>query len=113
MLVAVYGTLKQGYGNHAIMLRVGGVLEGTDRIYGYEMYSGGGFPVVYPVDDQSKGIDIEVYRIDDVAPLDSLEGHPRWYRRIEVPTVHGKAWIYLMQDESYKNSWNLLESGNF
>jgi gamma-glutamylcyclotransferase (GGCT)/AIG2-like uncharacterized protein YtfP len=77
------------------------------------MYSGGGFPVVYPTDNQESVITVEVFEVEDVMPLDRLEGHPRWYRRVQVPTVHGEAWIYLMQDERYKTSWELLTSGEF
>lgn len=103
MLVAVYGTLKKGYGNHDLLSRsdaeyVGEGLTGSR----YNMYSMGGFPSVALVDVDSPApktrVSVEVYNLTDIAPLDRLEGYPAFYNRTEIPVrVEGKyimCWIY-------------------
>jgi gamma-glutamylcyclotransferase (GGCT)/AIG2-like uncharacterized protein YtfP len=72
MHVFVYGTLKKGHSNHA-------VLRGADfvchaYIRGYDMYHLGGFPGIIEGNGEVYG---EVYKItDDHLPwLDRLEGY--------------------------------------
>lgn len=112
MRVAVYGTLKRGFGNHRLIDGQGGEFIGETTLKGFEMFSAGYFPVVYPSSEQDT-ITIQVFDVDDIRPLDSLEGHPTWYKRQEVDTEYGKAWLYVMQDESYKSTWEHVQSGNF
>jgi len=112
MLVAVYGTLKQGRSNHCVMQRASGSFVGEATLEGFEMYTNGGFPVIYKTNHDST-IAVELFSVEDIDPLDSLEGHPTWYRREQVATPHGDAWIYIMQDESYKHSWTKLDKGVF
>lgn len=111
-LVAVYGSLRQGLGNHSRLEK--SPLVGTCIVEGYEMRSLGGFPVIYPTTTSDK-IVVEVYQVTEdtlEGSLDSLEGHPDWYRRIEVPTEFGKAWIYVMMDQCYKLH-QLVEHGDW
>lgn len=84
MLVAVYGTLKRGYGNHRLLEHC--EYLGEDRIDGYRLfYSGseGSFPVAVP--DEGSKISVEVFSIGDcertLRSLDSLEGTPWMYTR--------------------------------
>ena len=96
--VAVYGSLKQGYGNHGVMQRAGGQLVSTEVIHGFNMYSLGGFPGIKP---GNGSIHIEVYTVEDMQPLDYLEGYnPNnpmggLYNRTTIQTSTGAAWIYI------------------
>jgi len=90
MYVAVYGTLKKGYGNNRLMDPRGFTLVGSFvSVDKFHMTSGGGFPIVYK-DMKQHHVKVEIYRVDDKAYLssvDSLEGHPTWYRREPVEFV--------------------------
>jgi gamma-glutamylcyclotransferase (GGCT)/AIG2-like uncharacterized protein YtfP len=79
-LVAVYGTLKQGHYNN--MLLQDAVFVGPGSIKGHRMYQRG-FPFVMPDDTAEYDIQVELYRVSDseLRALDSLEGHPDWYKR--------------------------------
>lgn len=112
MLVAVYGTLKMGRSNHALMRD--SLWVGDTRLEGFIMYSAGGFPVVYRDPDHS--IWIEVYEVDPKVVslnLDPLEGHPHWYKREKVDTPFGKAWLYIMQGDQYRVDNRQIISGEF
>ena len=108
--VFVYGTLKKGFGNHIL-------LEGS-KFLGYAktnplftMVSLGGFPAV--IIDGETSIQGEVYEVNEEAlrSLDRLEGHPNWYKRIEVVTDLCKAWMYCMHPGYVKPVNPIIESG--
>lgn len=97
--VAVYGSLKKGFGNHRL-------LGATSEFIGtgitepkYKMYSLGGFPGLHSGNDR---IFVEVYLVDankTLPNLDLLEGHPSWYKRtlesiIISPDLKIEAWLY-------------------
>lgn len=101
--VFVYGTLKQGEGNHRLLEQGGGRFLGPASIHGnYVMRDLGWYPCVVRVPDgPNSAIHGEVYEVDDelLATLDILEGHPNYYRRQKVQTsVEGYrgVWIYLL-----------------
>lgn len=114
-LVAVYGTLRDGMSNNGLM--GDSELLGEVVVSGFEMYPAapyGGFPVIFPTETSSE-IKAEVYQVTEerlTGPLDRLEGHPSWYKRELVSTPHGDAWIYVMQDERYKEH-KRIDSGDF
>ena len=94
-LVAVYGSLREGFGNHSLLgdsqLKSEEVLEGE-----YTMLHLGGFPGV--VLEGTTPITVEVYEIDEdtFSRLDMLEGYPSFYNRKQVETRAGMAWIYYL-----------------
>lgn len=82
MKVFVYGTLKQGYGNHRVMEMSGGrFLYRAMTEIEFDLISLGGFPGMIPGEHRVLG---EVYEVDRIGPLDSLEGHPSFYRRTPI-----------------------------
>jgi gamma-glutamylcyclotransferase (GGCT)/AIG2-like uncharacterized protein YtfP len=87
MKLFVYGTLMRNHGNHRL-------LEGAKFLgvaYSHKSYAlaNGGFPIAY-----TKGggvfpllpIKGEVFEVEDhhITRCDRLEGHPDWYRRVEI-----------------------------
>lgn len=89
--VAVYGSLKEGFGNHRLLTTSEKV--GEDWVDGWTMYSLGGFPAIVEGDGSIK---VEIYEVDDetFSRLDRLEGYPSFYDRKKVETSEGAAWIY-------------------
>lgn len=84
MKVFVYGTLMQGFGNHRLISGQGGRFVGEAVLAGYEMFSFGGFPGIRLTSREDSLVRGEVWEIEDIAPLDYLEGHPRFYLRTSV-----------------------------
>lgn len=103
--VFVYGTLKEGHGNHAAYFKENDGARLLGRCYisgGYIMRNLGFFPCVFKTDaDVSNKIVGEVYHIDEqtLDALDCLEGHPNWYERSHVDTPWKKAWCYFMPEQ--------------
>jgi gamma-glutamylaminecyclotransferase len=101
--VFVYGTLKEGYGNHGLLHKAIKVSNAT-TCEKYGMYESG---IPYVIKDQSKTtIKGEVYLVDGMTfdVLDSLEGHPVCYKRekIKVLLDNNKkttAWIYFYPNQ--------------
>lgn len=111
-LVAVYGSLKQGNGNH--LLLDGSEFKGVDgTLPEYTMYSMGGFPCV--TEGGSTSIHVEVYEVEDGVfnRLDRLEGYPSFYNRKEIDTMYGKAWMYYIKDGSYLGELNIVDTGRW
>jgi gamma-glutamylaminecyclotransferase len=98
--VFVYGTLKNGHGNHYLLedaeylgrCVVRGKFHMVDLTY---------YPGVVRRDGDVQPILGEVYRVDEqqLAALDMLEGHPNFYRREKVETPFKKAWMYFLPEE--------------
>lgn len=116
--IAVYGTLRAGFGNHRLMEDSTLVGSGLTKEK-YTMYASG-IPYV-DKDEPTSRIRVEVYDVkdEDLPSIDSLEGHPSWYRREEIPVEldNGEevdAWLYFMPGVG-KNSGNLtkIESGDY
>lgn len=101
-LVAVYGTLRQGQGNHTYFLSDYTPLS-QERLSGWEMTSVGDmFPACVRVDTSPESILVEVYDVHDdtLSSLDRLEGFRPggggMYEREVVETTVGDALIYTM-----------------
>jgi len=108
--VAVYGTLKQGYGNHRLL--VNSKLLGTDITEPkWTMLDLGAFPAL--VHGHNTAV-IEVYEVTlpVFESLDRLEGYPSFYNRKEIDTKYGKAWVYYMLErDNYMQT--VVESGEW
>ena len=109
--IAVYGTLKQGRGNHDYFLQEANLVsKEAQTVNNYAMYSSG-IPYVVK-DEQTTQIQCEIYDVDEweLQSIDGLEGHPNWYKReeIDIKLEDGsttKAWMYFMPltSDSKKN----------
>jgi len=119
--VFVYGSLKQGYGNHTLLETSELVSEGKTVDDDYTMLSLGGFPGVLL--QGTTRILGEVYEVTDEVfqRLDRLEGFPSFYNRkeIEVEQEHGdvvSAWMYFLnedEDTYHQDLYTLVEDGNW
>jgi len=113
--VAVYGTLKGGYANSDLInsqFFLGGGF--TSSAYPLEVE---GLPYLHDVEGEGYNVEVELYDVDDecLDRLDSLEGHPNFYKRrvVDIHTDGGtrtKAWVYFIQNRHLKYDAKLHES---
>lgn len=85
--IFVYGTLLAGFGNHRLISQQGGQFVGEAVLPGFELFSFGGFPGIRRTDREGSVVHGEVWNVEDIAPLDRLEGHPNFYLRTPVDVV--------------------------
>ena len=105
--LAVYGTLKKGYGNHYLIkecLYMGEVLLPNMRCY-----MGSSFPMAWYDKESSQKLKCEVYLISDQKVLDqlhSLEGHPDFFRCVRHPEpIEGEHIVWFYQCEHHREDW--------
>jgi gamma-glutamylcyclotransferase (GGCT)/AIG2-like uncharacterized protein YtfP len=102
-LVAVYGSLKKGFGNH--MLLADAPLIATGFAKGWNMYSLSYYPMIIPGDGD---VQVEIYQVTkaEMDRLDALEGYPDYYnRKITYVTTSMRviqAWIYYGRESQVK-----------
>jgi gamma-glutamylaminecyclotransferase len=94
--IFVYGTLRRGGSNHALLSGAPCAGEATTR-EPFAMFDLGGFPCIVPGGEQP--VVGEVFLVDGatLARLDELEDAPRWYRRTPVRLADGslaEAYLY-------------------
>lgn len=117
--IAVYGTLREGWGNGERLLKGQGKFLGIHNTEpNYTMYTTGGFPIVSPKGNTS--IEIEVYEIADndvLRRIHALEGctgivgdPQNWYDLMPIETPFGEAYMYVQPN--YKSN-RVIESGNW
>jgi gamma-glutamylcyclotransferase (GGCT)/AIG2-like uncharacterized protein YtfP len=111
--VFVYGTLKRGYGNNALINK-SKVISLKVNAPGINLYSSGPLPFAARGNGTAIG---ELYEVDDIvlAKLDKLEGHPVFYKRektkVQLASGEVEAWIYLCDKYAKQNL--LIQSGEW
>jgi gamma-glutamylcyclotransferase (GGCT)/AIG2-like uncharacterized protein YtfP len=113
ILVAAYGTLREGWGNNARYLKDSKHLGTGKTVNKYTMRSSG---IPFVSKEPLTTIVVDVYKVNNetLNRLDSLEGHPEWYRREKTDVVLNDkvipCWLYF--NEGYKDA-PIVESGDF
>ena len=114
-IIAVYGSLRKGLGNHRI------IESDTTEYLGefesepiYSMYSLGGFPGLH--ENGNTSIKLEVYSVDDITArrVDQLEGYSpdrpaTFYDKKTIETPWGTGSIYIYMGNPSEDQ--LVESG--
>jgi gamma-glutamylcyclotransferase (GGCT)/AIG2-like uncharacterized protein YtfP len=122
VLYAVYGTLRQGWGNNRLLQNEFSEYLGTQKTEPkFTMVSMGGFPGL--VAEGNTAATIEVFRVtskDVERSLDRLEGYPGWYDKIKIPTQWGEAFVYTQTMNQVKGcsviacgDWNQYQEERF
>ncbi len=116
-LICVYGSLRQGHGNHRLLTESEyvGIFK-TPAIY--NLYSLGGYPGLKENGDTS--VTMEVYAVDDTTArrVDGLEGYEpgrpaTFYDKVPIETPFGPASVYtyvnnISEDRKVESGdWNL------
>ncbi len=104
--VFVYGTLKSGGAIRGLnQFGEGAAIVGKAKTMypDYEMSDLGAFPGVFL--NGKFHIEGEVWEVDDqvMEQLDAIEGYPDFYNRQVTHTTQGKAWMYYLEGEAYKD----------
>lgn len=113
-LVAVYGSLKRGYGNHRVMEMARGKYKGVGVTQKDEfIMDGHGYPYIVraPKNKMRRRVLVEVYEVPKdglIHHLDVLEGHPHFYKREKekIRMENGEvldAWIYIYNGDINPN----------
>lgn len=99
--IAVYGTLKKGNNNYWAYLYDSTHVGGGNTKDKYPLIVSG---LPYLVDEKGVGhnVRVDVFKVSDsvLKKIDGLEGHPNWYKRVQIPILVGKAkkevlcWVY-------------------
>jgi gamma-glutamylcyclotransferase (GGCT)/AIG2-like uncharacterized protein YtfP len=111
-LLFVYGSLREGFGNHPLLIDDDTSKMGTFTTEPiYEMLDLGAFPGV--VLGGQTPIVGEVYEVNETiwARVEALEGYPSFYNRVPLATPYGEAKMYILQRG--RGSTELVESGDW
>ena len=120
--VAVYGSLKSGFGLHTTLKNHESKLLGKDRIPYFLMMDLNAYPAIMPSMGMGDAVDVEVYEITEacLASLDRIEGVDSFhYERIPIETRLGQAFIYQYHPEAAAsrlfqyNGIRIVEGGNW
>jgi gamma-glutamylcyclotransferase (GGCT)/AIG2-like uncharacterized protein YtfP len=113
--VFVYGTLKRGNLTKGLDQRNAGVTFVGSAVTSsptYSLYDLGSCPAAVLSGDSY--ISGEVWLIDDrtMYDLDQIEGYPACYKRTQVDTTQGRAWIYHIPNIEKYNASSIEPSTN-
>ena len=111
MYLAVYGTLRKGFHNNSL-LKDSEYIGNGKTVNKYCLRASG---IPYLSKEPKHNVVIDLYKVDKdllEGRIDSLEGHPRWYKRELIDVSVGneiyKAWIYFNETDK-----PVIESGNY
>ena len=113
-LLAVYGTLKENFPNYFYYLNPRKpIFRGLVQLP-YQMYSDGGFPLLFPSEKMNK-IHIEVFEVPQktLEKIDKLEGVPVFYsrERVFLEEIDSEVFLYVVVNR--EPFGDLIESGFF
>ena len=100
--IAVYGSLREGMGNHHWHLKGRAKKLSTEVVnIPFNMIDMGGFPGLV-MDEVNHNIRIEVYEVSMPVykGVERLEGYPRFYDRQAIETSAGTADLYFLNQTS-------------
>jgi gamma-glutamylaminecyclotransferase len=112
MKVFVYGTLRQGEGNHRLLARARCVGQARTRPE-FSFHSLGGFTGMIAGGQQE--VLGEVYEVDQYTldRLDRLEGHPRFYRRTAITLADGTQVDTYLLPRAHYGGHPVIASGDW
>lgn len=120
-LLAVYGTLKQGFHNHRLLNRPGVKFLGAYKTEPrFTMVSCGGFPAVHcqgstPIHTEIYSVEspeaVEmIYRLEGYSGTPTNKGGKNWYDVEEVETPFGSASMFVFRGVPARP---VVKSGNW
>lgn len=121
MKAAVYGSLRQGMGNHRVMQAAGGEYLSKSVVsdWGLYPYAGTGFPAIGKLEGAQTVVELYEVDAEGLRRLDSLEGFREgstnnFYERMTVTTEDGdEAFIYYHENIAPALAAKLIEHGDW
>jgi len=116
--VFVYGSLKQGRGNHSLLLEANYIGSRLTSEEIYHMISFGAFPGVIKNSEngEAAAINGELYEVDKstLERLDRLEANGSFYKRelVQLRDENEPAWMYILMRSSGTNTLRPQHSDN-
>lgn len=130
-LVAVYGTLKYGGSNYYSYLRGSNMINSGITFNKYPLIIDG-LPYLLSKKGKGHNVEVDVFAVDKetLEDIDTLEGHPKWYKREKTPiilddgnvvscwtyfndTINHKGKKYHKSFEIVKKSYNVWDNWNY
>lgn len=117
ILIAVYGTLREGFHNHVLFGNQSEFVK-DQFLPGFTLYGNTGVPHVVKDTSNDKGVYVELHSVPEalLPRLDALEGHTsdtdysrNTYTRLQVETEEGPAYIYARMDKDGKFAYGNKE----
>jgi gamma-glutamylaminecyclotransferase len=110
--IFVYGTLRSGFHNNYLLMNAKLIGKGKTKTKMAMFISG--IPYVNRSSPEYQIVG-EVYSVDDstLKRLDSLEGHPDWYKREPEPIIMDDGEEIIAELYLNDNSKNLAKSGDY
>ena len=106
-IIAVYGSLREGMGNHSLISHSQMVERRTVQLP-YKMISLGSFPGLI-TDEKLNDIVIELYEVDQptYARVERLEGYPNFYDKYAflLPEYEFPVEIYVLNQKDERGSY--------
>lgn len=96
--IAVYGSLKRGFGNHSMIKSA--PLMGTDKVRGYMTLVFKSYPQLY-LDDNEREHEVEIYQVneDQYRSVRAMELGAGYVEK-EIELSVGKCYIYVFDSKS-------------
>lgn len=106
-IIAVYGTLKEGYYNYDYLLKDNSEFLGNHIIKGSMQLANAGYPYLFKKDDYRYGL--EIYKVDEFTfeSIDAMEKGAGYYSE-EIDTPYGKATIYYAEDRLFDKDKSII-----
>ncbi len=100
--IAVYGSLRKGMYNHALLHKDGAQYVKTEIFeIPFKMIPYSSYPALIP-DDKNNKIEMEIYDVDDnvYRMIEYLEGYPTFYDKASVTDNEETIEFYILPDKN-------------
>ena len=115
--LSAYGTIKVGRGNNWVVQAEGNSYVGKGLTKNkYAMYKSG---IPFLTKEPKTPIVVDVFKVavKNLPRVDSLEGHPTFYKRELVPVIVDEqelnTWVYFIVNEERVKSLEFVSTGNY
>jgi gamma-glutamylaminecyclotransferase len=116
--IFTYGTLKRDFWNNRILEEIGArFIDEARTAKGFRLFKNSTIPFMCRDSHSNYQISGEIFEVpaEELHTIDSLEGHPHWYKREFIDLEDGssiEAYLYPL-DESLSSSFTDISANGF